>query len=194
MDFLIKCTPKIGVENTLDWLPASNWDQVQGLCQLEEFKTFSQNLEKDAPTRFREWYNEMTPEKVKLPLEWKRLDQTPFKKLLVLRTLRPDRITVALTDFIQRVLPEGQTFVEMDQTKTFGTVLTESIADAESTNPIFFILSPGSDPVKEVERIARLEGYEPLKTFFNISLGQGQGEIAKRRIEEGNREGHWVML
>jgi dynein heavy chain len=25
-------------------------------------------------------------------------------------------------------------------------------------------------------------------------LGQGQDEIARRRIEEGNREGHWVML
>lgn len=31
----------------------------------------------------------------------------PFKKLLVLRCLRPDRITVALTDFINKVLPEG---------------------------------------------------------------------------------------
>jgi dynein heavy chain len=43
----------------------------------------------------------------------------PFKKLLVLRCLRPDRITVALTDFIKKVLPEGQAFVEMDQNNTF---------------------------------------------------------------------------
>jgi dynein heavy chain len=27
-----------------------------------------------------------------------------------------------------------------------------------------------------------------------MALGQGQDEIAKRRIEEGNKEGHWVML
>lgn len=31
MDFLIKCTPKPGVENTLDWLPPIAWDSVQGL-------------------------------------------------------------------------------------------------------------------------------------------------------------------
>lgn len=40
MDFLIKCTPKPGVENTLEWLPTLAWDQVQGLIVLEEFKNF----------------------------------------------------------------------------------------------------------------------------------------------------------
>lgn len=44
------------------------------MIQLEEFKIFAQNLEKDAPTRFKEWYNEQAPEKIKLPLDWKKLD------------------------------------------------------------------------------------------------------------------------
>jgi dynein heavy chain len=35
---------------------------------------------------------------------------------------------------------------------------------------------------------------EAGKSFFNISLGQGQDEVARRRIEEGNREGHWIFL
>ena len=33
MDFLIKCIPKPGVENTLEWLPSVAWDSVQGLIQ-----------------------------------------------------------------------------------------------------------------------------------------------------------------
>jgi dynein heavy chain len=107
MDFLIKGIPKPGVENTLDWLPDTAWNMVQALSQLEEFKIFAQNMEKDAPTRFKDWYNELQPEDVKLPLEWKKLDSTPFKKLLVLRCLRPDRITVALSRFIRDVLPRG---------------------------------------------------------------------------------------
>ena len=37
--------------------------------------------------------------------------------------------------------------------------------------PIFFILSPGADPVKEVEKLARLNKIEPGKSFWNISLG-----------------------
>lgn len=40
MDFLVKCTPKPGVENTLDWLPNLAWDCVQGLINLEDFRSF----------------------------------------------------------------------------------------------------------------------------------------------------------
>jgi hypothetical protein len=59
----------------------------------------------------------------------------------------------------------------MDASKTFETVLAESINDAEPINPIFFILSPGSDPVKMVEKIAKTDGYERGKSFFDIALG-----------------------
>lgn len=155
-------------------------------------------MEKDAPTRFKDWYNELAPEDVKLPLEWKKLDATPFKKLLVLRCLRPDRITAALSRFIKDTLPKGEDYIEMDQKSSFLDVLGSVIGDSEPQIPIFFILSPGSDPVKEVEKIIKKdrEKYriEAGKSFFSISLGQGQDEVARRRIEEGNKEGHWIML
>ena len=128
-------------------------------------------MEKDAPNRFKDWYNELAPEEVKLPLDWKKLDQMPFKKLLVLRCLRPDRITVAMTAFIRQVLPSGDTFVEMDGKLNFGDILASAVDDSDASIPIFFILSPGADPVKEVEKIAKREKIEPGKSFFNISLG-----------------------
>jgi hypothetical protein len=34
MDFLIKGIPRIGAENTLDWLPDTAWNMVQALSQL----------------------------------------------------------------------------------------------------------------------------------------------------------------
>ena len=64
-------------------------------------------MEKDAPNRFKDWYNDLQPEDQKLPLDWKKLDNQLFQKLLVLRCLRPDRITVALTQFIKVTLPNG---------------------------------------------------------------------------------------
>jgi len=79
----------------------------------------------------------------------------PFKKLLVIRCLRPDRITIALSKFIRDVLPQGDQFVEMDSKLAFSDVLGSSVDDGDSTTPIFFILSPGADPVKEVEKIAK---------------------------------------
>lgn len=87
-------------------------------------------MEKDAPTRFKDWYNELTPEDVKLPLEWKKLDQTPFKKLCVLRSLRPDRITVALSRFIREALPKGEQFIDMDSKSSFVDILTSSVYDS----------------------------------------------------------------
>lgn len=123
MDFLIKGSQKAGSENPLEWLPNNMWDNIQGLIDLEEFKSFAQNMEKDAPTRFKDWYNESTPETTKLPLDWKKLESQPFQKLLVLRCLRPDRLTIALSSFISQTLPEGQSFVDMDQTFSFTDIL-----------------------------------------------------------------------
>lgn len=114
MDFLIKCPTRPGVENTLDWLPNISWDSIQALINLEEFRNFAHQLEKEAPNRFKDWYNELSPEDQKLPLDWKRLDTMPFKKLLVIRCLRPDRMTISLNNFIRAVLPQGDQFVEMD--------------------------------------------------------------------------------
>lgn len=59
----------------------------------------------------------------------------------------------------------------MDSKLSFTDVLESAINDAESANPVFFILSPGADPVKEVEKIAKKRGIERGKTMFIISLG-----------------------
>lgn len=114
MDFLIKGSNKVNVENPLEWLPQQLWDNVQGLSTIQEFQSFAQNMEKDAPTRFKDWYNEISPESAKLPLDWKKLDALPFQKLLVLKCLRPDRVGIALNNFIASVLPDGKSFIEMD--------------------------------------------------------------------------------
>ena len=82
----------------------------------------------------------------------------------------------------------------MDQKLSFEGILESAVGDSDSSIPIFFILSPGADPVKEVEKIAKRNKIEPGKNFFSIALGQGQGDPAKRRIEDGLKEGHWVML
>lgn len=59
----------------------------------------------------------------------------------------------------------------MDGKLNFLDILETAINDAESNNPVFFILSPGTDPVKDVEKIAKKRGIEPGKSLFNISLG-----------------------
>jgi len=151
-------------------------------------------MEKDAPPRFRDWYNELTPENEKLPLEWKKLDQTYFQKMLVIRCLRPDRMTVALENFVRRSLPNGDSYVDCDSTSSFLQVLQSAFDDSLPITPIYFILSPGANPVEFVEKMARANGKDPNKMLHTVALGQGQDVIAFNKLEIGHKEGHWVML
>merc|ERR1719420_1907438 len=125
-----------GADNPLeDWLPGKNWGLVLRLCELEGFESFATNMEKDAPSRFKEWFNELAPENVKLPLEWKKLDAAPFQKLLVLRCLRPDRITGALADWIRGALPSGRDYIDCDGSASFQVILESSYDDSTNTTP-----------------------------------------------------------
>ena len=66
--------------------------------------------------------------------------------------------------------------------------------DSTPTTPIFFILSPGANPVKDVEQLARKQGIDPNKYLHTVALGQGQDIVAMNKLEIGHKEGHWVML
>mmetsp|Transcript_24452 Transcript_24452/g.59362 ORF Transcript_24452/g.59362 Transcript_24452/m.59362 type:complete len:817 (+) Transcript_24452:1-2451(+) len=198
ISFLFKGPMRTDVENTLgDWLPNTAWFAVQKLIELDGFDSFAQNMEKDAPTRFKEWFNEVAPEEQKLPLDWKRLENEPLKKMLVLRCLRPDRITIAMADWIRGALPNGRDYMDCDGSSSFMAVLTNSYEDTSPATPIFFILSPGSDPVQEVEKMGQTKMDPPLKlhlNYHNVAMGQGQDVVAMAKLEMGHKDGHWVML
>jgi len=195
-NFLIQCPIKTDVPNPLkkEWLPDLAWYSIQRLIEIEGFESFAQNLEKESPTRFKQWYDELEPENEKLPLDWKKLETMPFQKLLVLRCLRPDRLTIALDNFIRKNLPQGSKYVDMDSTSSFQEILSSSLAESTTTTPIFFILSAGANPVKECEKVAPASGIDINKQFHNVALGQGQDVIAMNKLELGHKDGHWVML
>jgi dynein heavy chain len=194
MSFLLQCPSSSMVPNPLkEWLPDLAWYSITKLIEIEGFEQFAAHVEKEAPNRFKDWYNELTPEDEKLPLEWKKLDQMPFQKLLVIRVMRPDRITTAMDNFIRKTLPKGDDYVDCDSTSNFNEILLSAYLDSTTTTPIYFILSPGANPVVAVEELARSQGVD-LKHVHKISLGQGQDVVALNKLEIGHKEGHWVML
>jgi dynein heavy chain len=148
----------------------------------------------EAPARFREWFNHVTPESEKMPLDWAALDKEPFRKLLVLKCMRPDRLNVALTNFIGQTLPNGDAFVECDSTLNSVQVLDDTLRDSTPATPIYFILSPGSDVLSVLDQLAVKYEFVKGVSYHNISMGQGQDKKAMEALELGHRQGHWVIL
>ena len=73
-------------------------------------------------------------------------------------------------------------------------MLASSYADSSSMTPLFFILSPGANPIKNVQSLAKNLGFDPAKQLHQVALGQGQDVIAMNLLEMGHKDGQWIML
>ena len=70
-----------------------------------------------------------------------------------------------------------------------------SYQETGPATPVFFVLSPGVDPLKDVENLGKKLGFTlEQKNFHNISLGQGQEIVAENALELASKDGHWVIL
>ena len=65
-------------------------------------------------------------------------------------------------------------------------------ADSDKITPVIFVLSQGADPTQQLIKLAKKKNY--YDNFKYISLGQGQDGIAAALIEEGKKQGNWVLL
>ena len=177
----------------VDWMNNDMWGGVKALSTQEGYEKLANDIEEN-PTRFLEWCQHFTPETEKLPLDWRELDKEPFRKLLVVRILRPDRITTALKEFVKEVLPSGKQFVECDSDFSSTEILEQSYEDSAPLVPMYFVLSAGANIVSDMDKLAVLKGKKKGDNFHSISLGQGQDLIAEERLEVGQRQGHWIFL
>lgn len=63
-------------------------------------------------------------------------------------------------------------------------------AESNNRTPIICLLSPGADPTKLIEDLAKKK---KIKTL-GVSMGQGQEIIARKYITQACAEGLWVLL
>ncbi|XP_053403796.1 dynein axonemal heavy chain 2-like isoform X5 [Mercenaria mercenaria] len=175
-------------ENQMDnpcsgWLSDVAWDNITELEKLTNFHGIITAFEQ-YPRDWNIWYTSNEPENTGLPGEWDNACNE-LQKMLIIRSLRPDRVSFCATSFITNNL--GSKFVEPPVLD-----MQHVVQDSSTKTPLIFVLSPGVDPTSALLQLAEQSGM--AQRFHALSLGQGQAPIATRMIKEGVREGNWVFL
>uniref|UniRef100_A0A2K5KRN4 Dynein axonemal heavy chain 12 n=1 Tax=Cercocebus atys TaxID=9531 RepID=A0A2K5KRN4_CERAT len=166
------------------WLQDKSWEEI---CRASEFPAF-RGLRQHFCEHIYEWrkiYDSKEPHNAKFPAPMDK-NLKELQKIIILRCLRPDKITPAITNYVTDKL--GKKFVEPPPFD-----LTKSYLDSNCTIPLIFVLSPGADPMASLLKFANDKSMSGNK-FQAISLGQGQGPIAAKMIKAAIEEGTWVCL
>ncbi|KAM7334656.1 hypothetical protein ACRRTK_007976 [Alexandromys fortis] len=190
LDFLLRFPFKAGVTSPVDFLQHQSWGGIKALSEMDEFKNLDSDIEGSAK-RWKKLVESEAPEKEIFPKEWK--NKTALQKLCMVRCMRPDRMTYAvkacsLRNFVEEKM--GSKFVEGRSVE-----FSKSYKESSPSTPIFFILSPGVDPLKDVEALGKKLGFTiDNGKLHNVSLGQGQEVVAENALDVAAEKGHWVIL
>ncbi|EKX31472.1 hypothetical protein GUITHDRAFT_83101 [Guillardia theta CCMP2712] len=164
-----------------EWFPDRAWTEILQATLLEQFK----ELGKEFVLHVDDWkqiYDSADPARMKFPGVMHK-KYSSFQKLTILRCLRPDKIVQEVQNLVVEEM--GQKFVEPPPFD-----LQNCFDDSSPTSPLIFVLSPGADPNASLIQFADSVGIK----LDMLSLGQGQGPIAERMIEDAVDRGSWVVL
>ncbi|XP_028288430.1 dynein heavy chain 5, axonemal [Parambassis ranga] len=163
------------------WILDQTWLNLVQLSSLPPFmQILSQVTRNDASWRV--WFDNPAPEDTTLPDGYEeKLDA--FQKLLLIRSWCPDRTIAQARRYISQSL--GPQYAE-------GLVLDLDAMWAESDikTPMVCLLSMGSDPTENIERLAKSKG----APCHPISMGQGQEVHARRLLANSMTDGGWLLL
>ncbi|XP_034534414.1 dynein heavy chain 5, axonemal [Notolabrus celidotus] len=163
------------------WILDQTW---LNLVQLSSLPPFNQILTQVSQSEraWRTWFDHPAPEDAPLPDGYQEKLDT-FRKLLLIRSWCPDRTTAQARHYISESL--GPQYAE-------GLVLDldAMLAESDSRTPMVCLLSMGSDPTENIERLAKTKG-APCRP---ISMGQGQEVHARRLLANSMTDGGWLLL
>lgn len=165
---------------TQKWITDLTWLNLVQLSSLREFMGILNNI-KANDKMWRQWYDKNAPEEEPFPSDYQSMDE--FRKLLIIRSLCPDRTLSQSRKYISSSL--GQKFSE-------AIVLNYEVMLEESRplTPIICFLSMGSDPTPSIEALAKKNQIK----VSAISMGQGQEIHARKLMSLSLEDGSWVLL
>ncbi|MEQ2203214.1 hypothetical protein XENOCAPTIV_026913, partial [Xenoophorus captivus] len=109
-------------------------EQLKVMSFTDEFRGLDRDIE-GSPKRWKKLVESECPEKENFPQEWK--GKSSLQKLIMMRALRPDRMTYALRNFVEEKL--GVKYTEGRKSE-----FAKSFRESGPAFPMFFTLSPGN--------------------------------------------------
>jgi len=166
----------------------AQWAALHSLSMTSDvFKPVQEDLELSSDA-WKEWIDLPMPEEEgSLSPDWD-AKLTAFQKILLIRALRPDRVTAAVSNFVRVTL--GDRYIDQEPFN-----MKDTFADSSAPTPLFFVLFPGVDPGEDIEKLGRELGFtESNGRYKCISMGQGQEANAEAALQHYAKEGGWVFL
>ena len=110
-----------------------------------------------------------------------------FQRVLVVQTLRPDRLQSALELFCKKVFGVDTLF---DPSPSVSKL--SSGTEVSANVPVLMITTAGADPCKELADVAAEKvGRE---NYAELAMGGGQTSIALTMLRDAARLGHWLCF
>ena len=123
----------------------SSWFEIIRASQLFKFQGLMAHVKENTES-WHNFYDSTDPFGAVLPAPWDRLQG--LEKIVILRCFRVDKVSLAVRKYIETNL--GHAFTEIPPFD-----LSVSYGDSSPTKPLIFILSPGSDPLSKIEKLAK---------------------------------------
>ncbi|CAF4291334.1 unnamed protein product, partial [Adineta steineri] len=146
----------------------------------------------------KQWAEHDQPENIALPKPFDIL-LNDFEKLMLIRCFSPNRIIFVINKYITKIMEEKYI---IPPTVYFDSIFEQSTAQI----PVIFILSPGSDPTNDIQKLAERKNQirkiptengltnEEQKTIRTLAMGQGQEKLALQVLHTAQHQGTWLLL
>uniref|UniRef100_T1IHY1 Cytoplasmic dynein 2 heavy chain 1 n=1 Tax=Strigamia maritima TaxID=126957 RepID=T1IHY1_STRMM len=110
---------------------------------------------------------------------------TPFQQILLIQSLRPDRLQSCIVNFASSSLGIKELSPPpLNLKKLYG--------ETTSMEPILILTSSGADPSHELQELAnQIVG---PKNYHQVAMGQGQSEAAVQLLHQCSTAGDWLCL
>jgi len=181
---------KPAVPNPVTWLPEEAWAKIAAISDLHPDYNINKETFLKHQDTFKRMYNSQEPQDVNLPDELINDNWTKrwIPKLLLIKALRPDK----LTDAIRVVVKENLGERYLDSVCFDGEAILE---DSSCTTPIIVMLNTGDDQscTDEIRSLAERKGPGSSRVLV-LPLGQGKGPLMTAVLLKGVTEGNWVVL